>query len=93
MPLGIGYLSSIVRQAGYNIEIASLTEPDPVSVALEFSPDLVAFGSTTGFHRKYFELNRKIRNAVPDAKSVMGEMETRLAEIVISAIRDLNNGR
>jgi anaerobic magnesium-protoporphyrin IX monomethyl ester cyclase len=71
VPLGIGYLSSVVKGMGHEVETAVLNERDLFGVAEAFRPDMIAFGSTTGFHKSYLRVNRMLRERV-DAVSVMG---------------------
>jgi len=71
VPLGVSYVSSMARQAGHSVMAAVLNERDLLEVARGFAPDLVAFGCTTGFHRKYLEAVREIGRSV-DALTVMG---------------------
>lgn len=71
VPLGVSYISSVARNAGHEVTAAVLNERDLPETAGRFSPDVIAFGCTTGFHRKYLEAVREIRESV-DALTVMG---------------------
>ncbi|MBN1434331.1 B12-binding domain-containing radical SAM protein [Candidatus Fermentibacterales bacterium] len=70
-PLGVGYLSTLARSAGHDVGVAALVEQDPVGTARAFHPDIIAFGSTSGFHRKYLELNAELARET-GAVSIMG---------------------
>ncbi len=61
VPLGISYLAAIAENLGHIIMAGALNDNDLFSRAAGFSPDLIAFGSTTGFHRKYLELVKPLR--------------------------------
>ncbi len=50
---------------------AALNEQDLLGTVAEFVPDVVAFGCTTGFHRKYIEVLERIKSE-SDVVSVMG---------------------
>lgn len=56
MPLGIGYLASIVSKLGHEIRALSLNMKELADRVREEMPDILAFGTTTGFHRKYSEV-------------------------------------
>lgn len=61
VPLGISYLASITEGLGHHVMAAALNDGDLSRRADDFQPDLIAFGATTGFHRKYLELVEPFR--------------------------------
>ena len=61
VPLGISYLASIAEGLGHHVMAAALNDGDLSRRADDFQPDLIAFGATTGFHRKYLELVEPFR--------------------------------
>ncbi|MCK4506614.1 MAG: B12-binding domain-containing radical SAM protein [Candidatus Aegiribacteria sp.] len=63
MPLGIGYLASIVSELGHEISALSLNMKDITGKVLKEAPDILAFGTTTGFHRKYCEVVKRLKEA------------------------------
>jgi anaerobic magnesium-protoporphyrin IX monomethyl ester cyclase len=71
IPLGVSYISSISRLGGHDVMAAVLNERDLLETSRRFSPDVVAFGCTTGFHNKYLDAVREIRS-ITDAVTVMG---------------------
>jgi anaerobic magnesium-protoporphyrin IX monomethyl ester cyclase len=71
VPLGIAYLSAIVKGKGHEVETVVLTERDLYRTAEEFAPDVIAFGATTGFHKAYLRVNRILKERT-GAVSVMG---------------------
>ncbi|HOP26122.1 MAG TPA: radical SAM protein [Candidatus Sabulitectum sp.] len=56
VPLGVSYLAAIAEELGHEIGAVALTDRRMVQAAEDCRPDLLAFGSTTGFHRKYLEM-------------------------------------
>ena len=58
-PLGIGYLSSYLKQANHTVEICKTNEP--ISKVIDYRPDILAYSVTTGKHIFYRDLNLKIR--------------------------------
>jgi radical SAM superfamily enzyme YgiQ (UPF0313 family) len=72
MPLGIGYLAAVAKQAGHTVRLGVLLHDDIVSIARSFSADIVGFTATTGFHRKYLELARALKRSDPERLVVMG---------------------
>jgi radical SAM superfamily enzyme YgiQ (UPF0313 family) len=71
VPLGISYISSISKLAGHEVTATALNTGDLLEKVNEFAPDVVAFGCTTGFHRKYLEAAAKIKSKF-DIITVMG---------------------
>ncbi len=63
VPLGISYLASISENLGHEIETVALTARDINALVADFVPDLIAFGATTGFHRKYLKVLEPLRKA------------------------------
>ena len=71
-PLGIMHLSSAVKAAGHEVQLAIGARHDPVAVASQFQPDVVGYSVITGSHRYYLELNRRLKAALPGAFSIFG---------------------
>jgi radical SAM superfamily enzyme YgiQ (UPF0313 family) len=63
-PQGVMQLSSVLKEAGHEVEIAIAAQEDPVQVAKEFEPDILGYSVMTGSQRYYFELNQRIRRAL-----------------------------
>jgi anaerobic magnesium-protoporphyrin IX monomethyl ester cyclase len=70
-PLGLLYLSSVLRQAGHEVRLAVATAEDPVAVAREWQPGVVGYSVYTGSQTYYRDLNLQIKEAV-DVVSVFG---------------------
>ena len=71
VPLGVSYISTVSKLAGHSVTAAALNESDLLETVREFAPDVLAFGCTTGFHRKYLEAVDRIRKNF-DVITVMG---------------------
>ena len=77
IPLGVYYLASYVRQAGYDAcvidgEAQGMTIAAVVEKAMEWGPDIVGISSTTvAFHRA-LETSREIKARIPDIPVVVG---------------------
>jgi radical SAM superfamily enzyme YgiQ (UPF0313 family) len=71
-PQGIMHLSSAVKAAGHQVELAIAAHADPVAMARTFQPDVVAYSVITGSQQRYLALNRQIQAAVPGAFSAFG---------------------
>jgi radical SAM superfamily enzyme YgiQ (UPF0313 family) len=70
-PLGLLYLSSVLRRAGHQVRLAVASDRDPVQVAREWQPDVVGYSVYTGSQTYYRDLNLRIKDAV-DAVAVFG---------------------
>ncbi len=71
-PQGIMHLSSALKAAGHEVELAIAAHQDPLIVARKFQPDVVAYSVITGSQRYYLTLNRQIKAELPDLFSVFG---------------------
>jgi anaerobic magnesium-protoporphyrin IX monomethyl ester cyclase len=63
-PQGVMQLSSVLKEAGHEVELAIAAQEDPVQVARNFEPDIVGYSVMTGSQRYYFDLNLQIREAL-----------------------------
>jgi anaerobic magnesium-protoporphyrin IX monomethyl ester cyclase len=70
-PLGLLYLSSVLRHAGHEVRLAVAADEDPIAVAREWQPDVVGYSVYTGSQAYYRDLNLRIKQAV-DVVSVFG---------------------
>ena len=71
-PQGIMYLSSALKAAGHEVDLAVATHQDPVAVAREFQPDVAAYSVITGSQRYYLDINRRVKREVEGVFSVFG---------------------
>lgn len=60
-PTGILYLSAALRRAGHVTCLALAERRGFFERVRDFRPDVLAYSVTTGFHRYYLELNRRIK--------------------------------
>lgn len=70
-PLGLLYLSSVLRQAGHEVRLAIAAQEDPVATAREWQPRVVGYSVYTGSQTYYRDLNLRVKDAV-DVVSVFG---------------------
>jgi radical SAM superfamily enzyme YgiQ (UPF0313 family) len=63
-PLGLLYLSSVLREAGHEVRLAVAAEEDPVAAAREWRPDVVGYSVYTGSQAYYRDLNLRLKQAV-----------------------------
>jgi anaerobic magnesium-protoporphyrin IX monomethyl ester cyclase len=70
-PLGLLYLSSVLRRAGHQVHLSVASDEDPVEVAREWRPDVVGYSVYTGSQMYYRDLNLRIKDAV-DTVSIFG---------------------
>jgi radical SAM superfamily enzyme YgiQ (UPF0313 family) len=71
-PQGIMHLSSALKAAGHQVELAVASHHDPVAVAREFRPDVAAYSVITGSQRYYLEVNHRLKAEIPGVFSVFG---------------------
>ncbi|MFN2244134.1 MAG: B12-binding domain-containing radical SAM protein [Anaerolineae bacterium] len=71
-PQGIMYLSSALKAAGHEVDLAVATHQDPVAAARQFQPDVAAYSVITGSQRYYLDVNQRIKREVGGVFSVFG---------------------
>jgi len=59
-PLGISYLSSVLKKAGHKTELLR-TGPDLENEFLGFRPDVMAISVTTGKHKRMLDLSNRLK--------------------------------
>ena len=71
-PQGIMYLSSALKAADHQVELAVAAHDDPLVVARDFRPDVAAYSVITGSQRYYLGLNQRLKSEMPGVFSVFG---------------------
>ena len=71
-PQGIMHLSSALKAAGHQVELAVGAHHDPLAVAREYRPDVAAYSVITGSQRYYLDVNRRLKTELPGMFSVFG---------------------
>jgi anaerobic magnesium-protoporphyrin IX monomethyl ester cyclase len=71
-PQGIMHLSSALKGAGHQVELAVAAHHDPIAAARELQPNLVAYSVITGSQRYYLDVNRRLKAEMPHVFSVFG---------------------
>jgi anaerobic magnesium-protoporphyrin IX monomethyl ester cyclase len=71
-PLGLLYLSSVLRAAGHEVRLSIAANQDPVAVARDWQPGVVGYSVYTGSQTYYRDLNLRLRKEVPGVVSVFG---------------------
>ncbi len=71
-PQGIMQLSSALKAAGHQVELAVAAHHDPLAVAREFQPDVAAYSVITGSQCYYLGVNRRLKGELPGVFSVFG---------------------
>jgi len=71
-PLGLLYISSVLRAAGHEVRLSIAASQDPVAVARDWQPGIVGYSVFTGSQRFYRDLNLRIKQQLPGVLSVFG---------------------
>lgn len=66
------HLSSALKAAGHQVELAVGAHHDPLAVAREYRPDVAAYSVITGSQRYYLDVNRRLKTELPGIFSVFG---------------------
>jgi radical SAM superfamily enzyme YgiQ (UPF0313 family) len=71
-PIGALYVAACLRRAGHEVRFIGTRGLDVCREVKRWSPDVVAFGATTGLHRYYLGLAAAIKEAVPSVLTLLG---------------------
>lgn len=73
-PLGITYLSAMAKKHGHMVDISILDKKgnNTFNKLENFRPNIVAYSSVTGQHKKYFSFNKVVKKLFPDIFTIMG---------------------
>jgi len=72
--VGIMYLSGMLKAEGHDTRLAFSSHPGFLDEVQRYNPDVLAYTVSTGMHRKYLAVNRRIKRELPGlgAFSVFG---------------------
>ena len=59
--VGIMYLSAILKKNGHDVKLVETETKDLCRKIKELSPDVIAYSATTGLHKYYLDINRKLK--------------------------------
>ena len=66
-PLGVMYLSGVLKEVGHETDLVIDGEEDLVLAARHFKPDIVAFSVITGSQARAIELSKRIKGTLSDS--------------------------
>jgi anaerobic magnesium-protoporphyrin IX monomethyl ester cyclase len=81
-PLGILYLSSVLKQAGHQTELAVLNQEDAAAVARRFQPGIIAHSLHTGVQSYHLALNSRLKGEMDFFAAFGGPHPTFFPEII-----------
>ena len=70
--LGLMWLSRAIKDAGHETKGLFLPDKEWIAKVKEYNPDVVAFSSTTGMQQYFTDLNKKVKDELPNVFSIMG---------------------
>ena len=70
--LGLMWLSRAVKDAGHQCRALFIPDKDWIEKLREYDPDVVCYSVTTGMHLYFADINRKVKEVLPDVLSVFG---------------------
>ena len=70
--LGIMYLSRAIKDAGHDAKCLFIPDKDWLEKVREYNPDVVLYSMTTGMHLYFADVNRKVKEALPNVLAVAG---------------------
>lgn len=70
--LGLMWLSRAIKDAGHEAKALFIPDKEWLNKVKEFNPDVVCFSTTTGMHLYFAEINRQVKELLPDVFSIFG---------------------
>ena len=70
--LGIMWLSRAIKDAGHDCKALFLPDTDWIKKLKEYNPDVVCYSMTTGLHLYFADVNRKVKQVLPNVFAVAG---------------------
>ncbi len=70
--LGIMWLARAIKDAGHEIKCLFIPDKQWLAKVREYDPDVVCYSVTTGMHLYFADINRKVKQALPNVLTVFG---------------------
>src|SRR5688572_3676509 len=70
--LGLMWLSRAVKDGGHEAQALFIPDKDWIEKLKAYSPDVVCYSVTTGMHLYFADINRKVKEVLPNVLSVFG---------------------
>ena len=70
--LGVMWLSRAIKDAGHETKALFLPDRDWLDKLKEYNPDVVAYSATTGMHLYFCDINKKVKQVLPNVFAIMG---------------------
>jgi anaerobic magnesium-protoporphyrin IX monomethyl ester cyclase len=70
--LGIMWLSRAIKDAGHASKCLFIPDKEWIEKVKEYAPDVVCYSVTTGMHLYFADINRKVKQVLPQVFSVFG---------------------
>jgi radical SAM superfamily enzyme YgiQ (UPF0313 family) len=81
-PIGIMYLSAMLKKHGHKTRLIDTDSKNLCKHVKQFSPDILAYSMTTGLHKYYLEINRKLKQEFNIPSVFGGPHPTYFPEII-----------
>ena len=70
--LGLMWLSRAIKDAGHEAKALFIPDKSWLEKIRDFNPDVVCYSTTTGMHLYFADINRKVKQVVPNALAIFG---------------------
>ncbi|MCX5705911.1 MAG: radical SAM protein [Candidatus Omnitrophica bacterium] len=71
-PTGLCVIAAVARKAGHETFLCEMNSEDPIKAISRIRPKVIAYSSSTGESKHYFQLNSRIKKDFPGIFTVMG---------------------
>ena len=84
------WLSRAIKDAGHETKGLFLPDKEWIAKVKEYNPDVVAFSSTTGMQQYFTDLNKKVKDELPDVFSIMGGAHPTYVPVILEETPELD---
>ena len=64
--LGLMWLSRAIKDAGHDAKALFLPDKDWIKKIEDYGPDVVCYSVTTGMHLYFCDINKKVKQVLPE---------------------------
>ena len=80
--IGIMYLSAVLKKQGHSVKILETETKNLCSKVKKIKPDIIAYSTTTGLHKYYLEINKKLKREIKFFSVFGGPHPTYFPELI-----------
>jgi len=85
--LGIMWLSRAIKDGGHETKALFIPDKEWLDKIVEYNPDVVCYSVTTGMHLYFLDINKKVKQVLPNTFTIMGGPHATYTPEVLERVR------